>query len=361
MLPAVLPNTDPFPSPFRQHLPRKVMLLLLLFSFFSLTGAFGQGVSGHIVGTVHDSTNAVIPQAQIAITNQDTGVTTSTRSNSLGDYRSDNLPPGTYRVQVDAPGFRRTVSPGNIVTVDNNNRLDFTLLPGTSNETVEVTALNPLVDTTGSSLGETLSQHEIQSLPLNGRIFSQLIVTVPGAVATGWSSAPEAAAGAGAQTPITAAVNGLPYAGTTYTLDGVSDMELLNAFETVTPPLDALQEIKVSTANADATVGVYGGAQVNAAIKSGTNALHGSVYEFYRGDSLNAIQWRATSKAPSRANQFGASLGGPIIRNRAFFFVDYQGLLLNTGVYYTGYAHVSYHSISGPIPVEEGAVVCGYR
>ena len=169
---------------------------------------------------------------------------------------------------------------------------------GTSDQTVEVTASNPLVDTTGSSLGEVLNEHDVQSLPLNGRIFSQLIVTVPGAVSSGWSSAPEAAAGAGAQTAITASVNGLPWAGTTYTLDGVSDMELLNAFETVTPPLDALQEVKASTANSDATVGVYGGAQVNAVVKSGTNRFHGSAYEFFRDDSLNAIQWHATSKAP---------------------------------------------------------------
>jgi hypothetical protein len=312
-------------------------LLILGSLLTTIPAAFCQGTSGHIVGTVQDSTNAVVPNAQVTITNQDTGIVTHTKSNSFGEYRSDNLQPGTYRVKVDAPGFRAAVSDGNIVTVDNNNRVDVHMLVGTPDQTVEVTALNPLVDATGSSLGEVLDEHDIQSLPLNGRIFSQLINTVPGAVSTGPSSAPEAAAGAGAQTAITASVNGLPWAGTTYTLDGASDMELLNAFETVTPPLDALQEVKVSTANSDATVGVYGGAQVNAVVKSGTNKFHGSAYEFFRDDSLNATQWHATSKAPDQANQFGASFGGPIIRNKAFFFVDYQGLLLNNGVYYTGY------------------------
>ena len=112
----------------------------------------------------------------------------------------------------------------------------------------------------------------------------------------------------------------MPWGGTTYTLDGVNNMEMLNAFINVTPALDALQEVKVSTNNAEATVGTYGGAQVNAYVKSGTNAFHGSGYEFYRGDSLNAYQWRATSKAPYRSNQFGGSLGGPIIRSKAFFF-----------------------------------------
>jgi hypothetical protein len=303
----------------------------------TVPAAFCQGISGHIVGKVQDATNAVIPGAQVTIMNQDTDIVTHTKSNAYGEYHSDNLQPGTYTVKVDVPGFRETISVGNIVTVDNNNRVDVNMLVGTADQKVEVAALNPLVDITGSSLGEVLNEHDIQSLPLNGRIYSQLIVTVPGAVASGWSSAPEAAAGAGARTPITASVNGLPWAGTTYTLDGVSDMELLNAFITVTPPLDALQEVKVSTANSDATVGVYGGAQVNAVVKSGTNRFHGSAYDFFRDDSLNAIQWHATSKAPDRANQFGGSFGGPIIRNKAFFFVDYQGLLLNNGVYYTGY------------------------
>jgi hypothetical protein len=129
-------------------------------------------------------------------------------------------------------------------------------------------------------------------------------------------------------------VNGMPWAGTTYTLDGVNNMELLNGFINVTPPLDSLQEVKASTSNADATVGTYGGAQVNAILKSGTNSLHGSAYEYYRSDALNAYQWRATTKAPYRANQFGGSFGGPIIKNRAFYFADYQGLLLNHGISY---------------------------
>jgi hypothetical protein len=134
--------------------------------------AFCQGVSGHIVGAVHDATNAVIPNAQVTIINQDTGIITHTKSNADGEYRSDNLQPGTYTVKVDVPGFRETISAGNIVTVDNNNRVDVNMLIGTSDQKVEVTALNPLVDTTGSSLGEVLNENDIQSLPLNGRIYS---------------------------------------------------------------------------------------------------------------------------------------------------------------------------------------------
>ncbi len=183
-------------------------LLVLTFLLAIVPAAFAQGVSGHIIGTVQDTSSAVIPNAQVTITNQETGIVTRTKSNAVGEYRSDNLPPGTYSVKVEAPGFRDTVSAGNIVTVDSNNRVDVNLQVGKADQTVEVTAANPLVDTTGSSLGDVLNEHDVQSLPLNGRIFSQLIVTVPGAVSSGWASAPEAAAGAGAQTDITASVNG---------------------------------------------------------------------------------------------------------------------------------------------------------
>jgi hypothetical protein len=313
-------------------LSKKLVMLVCLLTIAS--AAFGQGVSGRILGTILDNTGSVIPSASITITNQDTGITASITTNSVGDYRVDNLAPGNYLVKVEAPGFRTTVFKDNVVTVDNPTVVNATLEVGQTGQTIEVTAAPPLVDTTSSSLGEVVSQKEIASLPLNGRIFSQLVQTVPGSVASGFGSAPEAAAGAGATTSITASVNGMPWGGTTYTLDGVNNMELLNAFINVTPPLDSIQEVKVSTNNAEATVGTYGGAQVNAFVKSGTNTFHGSGYEFYRGDSLNAYQWRAKSKAPYRGNQFGGSFGGPIIRNRAFFFVDYQGLLLQHGISY---------------------------
>lgn len=310
----------------------------LLFGLVSLLlfapAALAQGVSGRIQGTVQDATGAVVSGASIVITNQDTGVVNQYTSDDHGVYIANLLPPGNYKIAVSATGFRTTVSTGNQVTVDGVTRADVTLQLGTASESVEVIGDNPLVNTTSSSMGEVLNTRDVLSLPLNGRVFSQLVQTVPGSVATGFGSAPEAAAGAGASGPITASVNGLPWGGTTYTLDGVSNMELLNAFINVTPALDSLQEVKVSTNNAEATVGTYGGAQVNAFVKSGTNAFHGSAYEFFRSDSLNAIQWQAQTKAPYRANEFGGSLGGPIIRNRAFFFADYQGLLLNNGISY---------------------------
>lgn len=313
---------------------RRWRVFALLGVLAAAPSLLAQGVSGRIVGTVADSTGAAIANASVTVTNQDTGLSFNTASDSRGDYRADNLPPGNYQVEIAAPGMQTTISKGIVVTVDNTTPLPITMRVGSANQSVTVTAANALIDTTSSSLGEVLSGQEVTTLPLNGRVFSQLVQTVPGSVAAGFGSAPEAAAGAGSFGSITASVNGMPWGGTTYTLDGVNNMELLNAFINVTPPLDSIQEMKISTNNADITVGTYGGAQVNAFIKSGTNAFHGSAYEFFRDDFLNANNWGATTKAPYRANEFGGSIGGPIIRNKAFFFVDYQGLLLSNGISY---------------------------
>ena len=177
------------------------------------------------------------------------------------------------------------------------------------------------------------------TLPLFGRVYSQLVQVMPGAVKTGIGSSAESGSGIGANGSITAAVNGIVYQGTTFTLDGVSDMELENAFQNVTPPMDDIAEVKVSGNNASADVGTYGGAQVNAMIKSGTNQLHGSAFEFYRGRSLNANTWAndlvGAPKAPYHANQYGGSFGGPVKKNKIFFFGGYEGLQLNNGVTYT--------------------------
>lgn len=324
--------------PIERRFSRKASFLtqlLLTFMLLCLSqGIRGQGISGRILGTVQDQSGAVVANVPVTVTNQGTGISVTGKTDANGQYRFDALQPGNYRVSFTAKGFRPFVSDGNVVTVDGATRVDAALQIGAQDQTVEVTAGQPLVDTTSSSLGEIVSQKDIESLPLNGRIFSQLVQTVPGSVPAGFGSAAESAAGAGAATSISASVNGMPWGGTTFTLDGVNNMELLNAFINVTPPLDSLQEVKVSTNNADATVGTYGGAQVNAFVKSGSNKFHGSAYEFYRGDSLNAYQWRAVSKAPYKSNEFGGSLGGPILRNKAFFFVDYQGLLLQHGISY---------------------------
>lgn len=318
-----------------QRVHRILPLLLILVALFTFAPhAGGQSSSGRLSGTVTDPTGAVVANAAVTATNTETGFARRGQTSEGGQFVLDALPIGSYTLDIQVDGFQAAHLVGLTISADSILRQDVKLVVGSSMQRVEVTTAPPLVDTSTSSMGEQLAPKQIQALPLNGRIFSQLVQTVPGSVAAGFGAAPESASGVGAQTSITASVNGMPWGGTTYTLDGVSNMELLNAFMNVVPPLDAIQEVKISTNNAAATVGTYGGAQVNAIIKSGTNAWHGSAFEFYRGDALNATRWEATTKAPYKANQFGGSFGGPILRDRLFFFADYQGIFLDNGVTY---------------------------
>ena len=301
--------------------------------------SYGQGVTGRINGTVRDPSQATVPGATVAATNQETGYRAEVTSGQGGDYVVPNMPPGKYTVTVAAAGFKSAVSKDVVVIVDGLTALDFSLQVGARSDTVQVDASNQLVDTVTSSMGNDLSTRQVNALPLFGRVYSQLVQVMPGAVKTGIGSSAESGSGIGANGSITAAVNGIVYQGTTFTLDGVSDMELENAFQNVTPPMDDIAEVKVSGNNSSADVGTYGGAQVNAMIKSGTNQLHGSAFEFYRSQSLNANTWAndliGAPKAPYKANQYGGSLGGPIRKNKIFFFMGYEGLQLKNGVTYT--------------------------
>ncbi|HXK01435.1 MAG TPA: TonB-dependent receptor [Verrucomicrobiae bacterium] len=303
------------------------------------SAVYAQGVTGRITGTVQDPTQAGIPGATVTVANQDTGYQAEVPTGQSGDYVVPNIPPGKYTITVNATGFKAAVSKDILVIVNGVTTLDFSLQIGSRTETVQVDATSQLVDTVNSSMGNDLSTREINSLPLFGRVYSQLVQIMPGAVKTGIGSSAESGTGIGANGSITAAVNGVVYQGTTFTLDGVSNMELENAFQTITPPMDDIVEVKVSGNNSSADVGVYGGAQVNAMIKSGTNQFHGSAFEYYRNRWLNANTWAndlvGAAKPPYLSNQYGGSFGGPIKKNRIFFFTGYEGLQLNNGVTYT--------------------------
>ena len=315
---------------------------------------FGQGVTGRIQGTVHDPSNAVIVGATVTITNQATGYRAEVSTTQAGEYLAPNMPPGKYTVSVKSAGFKSAESKDIVVIVDSLTTVDFSLQVGAQTEQVMVSATAQLVDTETSAMGNDINTTQINELPLFGRVYSQLVQIMPGAVKTGIGSSAESGSGIGANGSITAAVNGIVYQGTTFTLDGVSDMELENAFQNVTPPMDDIQEVKVSGSGSGGDIGVFGGAQVNAVIKSGTNQLHGSAFEFYRTRGLNANTWandfNAVPKAPYRGDQYGGSLGGPIKKNKIFFFTGYEGLRLDTGVTYT-YTVPTAMSANGYFPV----------
>jgi len=320
----------------REHCPRSfhtLFMLGLVFAFLT-AGAYGQDITGRVLGTVTENTGAVVPNAEVSITNEGTGIVNHLRTNSKGEYAFTFVPIGSYKVDVKVTGFRPAESTGNNVVVGQDARVDFTLQVGSSSEKVQVEGAAPMVATTTSGEEQVIASNQVHDIPLNGRIFSQLVQTTPGATPAAFADATESASGAGAQTPIYSSINGIPFSGTTFLIDGVNDEEPLNAFINIAPPVEAIAEMVVQTQNPNVSYGSFGGGVVSVQIKSGSNNFHGSAFEFFKNDALNADNYFSTTKLASRSNQFGGSLGGPIIRNKAFFFADYQGLRLGSGVPY---------------------------
>src|SRR5262245_52829493 len=291
-----------------------------------------QTIRGTITGTVTDATGAAIGGVTVTVTNTATGIPTSAVSAADGLYTIPLLSPGTYQATVEQSGFKKYVRGGIVVQIAQTTRLDIPLQVGNMAEAVEVVAEAPLVRSNTAELGQVIEMKQIQALPLNGRFFQHLITMTPGAMPFyGRGDSAENASAAGAKIATAHTVNGMPWSGNNYLLDGVVNNEMQNAYINTTPPLEAIQEFKVQTNNPTAEFGVFGGAAVNLTLRSGTNELHGSVLEYLRDDALNARSYFAPTKAPYNSHQFGATLGGPILKNKAFFFGDYQGLRLDQG------------------------------
>jgi hypothetical protein len=314
--------------------PRRPHVLLVLAVAFACLllarAASGQTIRATLTGTVTDPNDAIVEGALVTATHSATNVATTVKTNQSGTYVFTALPPGEYVVRVELPGFKRMQS-ALTLQIAQATRFDIKLEVGQVVEEVRVAAATPLVRSTSSELGQVIDYKQIQALPLNGRLFEQLITLTPGAIATGFADFAENPAAAGARSAVHHSVNGLPWSGNNYLMDGVANNEPLNAFINITPPLEAIQEFKVQTNNPTAEFGVFGGAVVNLSIRSGTNAYSGSVFEYYRDDAMNAKNFFAVTKAPFNSHQYGGTFGGPILRNRVFFFGDYQRLRQDQG------------------------------
>ena len=306
------------------------ILMVALGAAFTVT-TMGQAITGTLVGTVTDASGAVVSGAKVSAKNVDTGTMLNTTTGGVGNYTFPNVSPGTYDISVQMPGFTTAVASHSIVEVQQATRVDFGLTPGTTTTEVTVMGAAPLVQSTTSDLGQVVTAQQIESLPLNGRLFEQMVTIVPGTVQAGWGDFAENPSAAGALSPTQAVVNGLPWSGNYYMVDGVHNTEPLNAFISITPPLDSIEEFKVETSNPNAEYGSFGGAIVNLTIKSGTNNFHGEAFDFFRNDALNARDFFAAQKAPYKSNQFGGLFGGPIIKNKLFFFGSYQQLIAHQG------------------------------
>jgi carboxypeptidase family protein/TonB-dependent receptor-like protein len=302
------------------------LALLLLTPFAS-----AQTIRGTLTGTVTDPNSGVVQGATVTVINVATNTSTATKTNQAGIYTFTALQPGEYVVEIESAGFKRSVQSGIVLQIAQSTRLDVVLEVGAVTEEVKVISVAPLVRSTSSEQGQVIDYKQIQSLPLNGRLFQQLITLTPGTIPRQFADFAENPAAAGARSFIQHTVNGLPWSGNNYLIDGIANNEPLNAFINITPPLEAIQEFKVQSSNPSAEFGVFGGAVVNLSIRSGTNQYSGSLFEYYRDDAFNAKNFFAATKAPFESNQFGGTMGGPIMRNRMFFFGDYQGLRQDQG------------------------------
>jgi hypothetical protein len=309
--------------------------VIVAISILGTGQAYAQVAGATLTGTVKDSSGAVIPNAQVAITDTATGVTRTVSPGSAGLYTAPNLLPGTYEVRVSATGFSTRLQKGITLTVGAEQVLDFTMQVGQMTQTVEVTTEAPTVELTSSELGATVNSTTVRELPLNGRSWTDLAALQPGVV--GATSHPKVDVNRGYGSQLS--ISGARPQQNNYRLDGIS----INDYSNGGPGsvlgqnlgVEAIQEFSVLTSNYSAEYGKTSGGVVNAISRSGTNQFHGSVYEFLRNSALDASNFFDNSngvpKPPFRRNQFGVSGGGPIRKDHTFIFGDYEGIRQSEG------------------------------
>lgn len=289
------------------------MRLQHLFLTFTISVAtlFGQAQYGSIGGTIADSTGAVIPGVKFSIVNSATGQVTIGMSREDGSYLVPQLLPGTYDIQVEQASFKHLSVTGVLVDISQNVIRDLTLELGSVAETVTVSSRASLVETVSGSVGHVVENKEILELPLNGRNVFDLVNLAPGSFRRGG----EVSIGGGRTGSAAALLDGV-----TNSRGGIGAQNI-----EMNPPIDIMQEFRVEANSFSAQYGRSNAGIVNATTKSGTNEFHGLFYEFLRNDKLDSRGWNADVKAPLRRNQFGGAIGGPIFKNRTFFFYNYDG------------------------------------
>src|SRR3984957_18114920 len=294
------------------------LLLVLLLSSFSMHAA---EVTATLSGTVKDSTGAVVSRASVIVTNTDTNAARSSMTLNDGSYQFTLLPIGTYRVTVEQTGFRKYVREGIVLNVNQNARLDVALQVGAASQVVEVTGDVTQVDTVSATLGNVETERRIVDLPLVERDAFQLGLLQAGVFP------PDEDDGSG--NPFS--VSGQRSESLTFLVNGADNNDFLGNNAVVNPNPDALGEFKILTNNYEAEYGRTTGGIVNQVIKSGTNSLHGDLFEFFRNDALNAKNYFLPAVTPFKRNTFGGTLGGPIKKDQTFFFLSYQGVRKHEG------------------------------
>ncbi len=315
------------------HSLRKPVYMLGFVLLWAVS-AYAQVTTADVVGTVHDATGAVIDNAKVDITNLGTGQTRTAQTGSSGDFVINLLPPGTYSVKVEATSFKTYTVPSLTLASGDRTRIDATMQPGQASETVEVTAQTPLLQTDSSTLQSSVPAQAVQDLPLNGRNFVQLAQQVPGANQGPGNGLTSGNRPDDRRQTSAVSVNGQTEVINNEMIDGMDNNERIIGGLGVRPSVDAISEFTVQTNDYTAEVGRTAGGVINVITKSGSNKFHGSAYEYFRNDKFDAHSYfdKAGSAKPElRQNQFGGSIGGPIIKDKTFFFFDYEGFRQVTG------------------------------
>lgn len=295
-------------------------IMVVLFCLVSCTPVLAQSTGGRILGRVADPSGAVLSGVKVTVTNGATGVSRDVQTNSSGDYVFVEVQPGTYDVQFEQKGFKKNLQKAVTVEVNQVVTLNTTMQLGGAQEVVEVTSEAPLVDTTSTQLGAVVNDRAVSQLPLNARDTYQLLQLQPGVQSQLGNPLIYGSDKAGA-----VSVNGGRGRSNNFSVNGGDANDQFVNLPTVQPTPDSIQEFRVLTNTFDAEYGRNSGSVVNVVTKAGSNSLHGDVYEFFRNKVLNARNYFEETRPQFQQNQFGGTLGGPIKKDRTFFFTAYEG------------------------------------
>jgi hypothetical protein len=309
------------------HWAGYVLFAAILLCTFAASFAAAQSTGGRIRGTVTDSSGSAIAGAKVTLVNIDTNVPRESTTSASGEYTFLEVPVGNYEIDVNQTGFKKFVRKDVQVNLNEVLGVDIVLQVGGATETVEVTGAPPIIDTSSTQLGAVVDERSVTQLPLNARDTYQLLQLQPGVQSQIGNDLFYGSNRAGVVT-----VNGGRGRANNYTINGGDGNDLFANIPTVQPSPDTIEEFKVITNNFDAEYGRNSGSVVNVVTKSGSNAFHGDFYEFFRNKDLNSKGFYDTIKPDSIQNQFGATLGGPIRKDKTFFFASYEGRRIKKGI-----------------------------
>ena len=312
--------------------------LSVFLALFACPAVYGQA-TGSISGTVADPSSAAVPGATVTVSAPATGFSRSSKTNEKGEYVIPLLGVATYTIKVEFQGFQPAEAKDIRLQVDEHRELDFKLVPSSVQQTIEVTATPVAVQTSDATLGQVITSQQVADLPLNGRDFVQLATLTPGVTQ---ETNPNSFFNGGPSSEVSArgsyslSVGGSRASSTDWLLDGNDNNELTAGGISILPSIDAIQEFKVLTYNYSAEWGTRAGPTVLVTTKSGTDQFHGTVFEFLRNTSLDARSFFASTTEKFNLNQFGVSVGGPIKKDKVFFFADFENKYQRHGIPYTG-------------------------